>query len=377
MAAEKKVHEPMFHIVKRSSAPFYLSVPVRIGAIILAFLACTLIVVLITGRNPGEFFKAMLDGALGLNTKTSRRLWMFIYKTAILLGVSIAITPAFKMKFWNIGANGQALIGALSTAAVMFYFGGKVPTGLLWVFMLAASLVSGMIWAVLPAIFKAKWNTNETLFTLMMNYIVVQAVETCITIWAPNGSGKLQPMTDYALPKLGESTGSGKWLLSIIVIAVVTALMFVYLRYSKHGYEISVVGESRNTALYIGINVKKVIIRTMLLSGAICGLVGFLIVGGVDCTVSPTDTIGSIGFTAILVSWMAKFNPLIMVLTSALISFLEVGTTQVATKFKIDGSISDIVTAVVLLFVVGCEFFINYKIMFRHSSKEVVQHGYH
>ena len=158
---------------------------------------------------------------------------------------------------------------------------------------------------------------------------------------------------------------------------VVTALMFVYLRYSKHGYEISVVGESRNTALYIGINVKKVIIRTMLLSGAICGLVGFLIVGGVDCTVSPTDTIGSIGFTAILVSWMAKFNPLIMVLTSALVSFLEVGTTQVATKFKIDGSISDIVTAVVLLFVVGCEFFINYKIMFRHSSKEVVQHGYH
>ena len=367
----------MFHIVKRSSAPFYLSVPVRIGAIILAFLACTLIVVLITGRNPGEFFKAMLDGALGLNTKTSRRLWMFIYKTAILLGVSIAITPAFKMKFWNIGANGQALIGALSTAAVMFYFGGKVPTGLLWVFMLAASLVSGMIWAVLPAIFKAKWNTNETLFTLMMNYIAVQAVETCIAIWAPNGSGKLQPMTDYALPKLGESTGSGKWLLSIIVIAVVTALMFVYLRYSKHGYEISVVGESRNTALYIGINVKKVIIRTMLLSGAICGLVGFLIVGGVDCTVSPTDTIGSIGFTAILVSWMAKFNPLIMVLTSALVSFLEVGTTQVATKFKIDGSISDIVTAVVLLFVVGCEFFINYKIMFRHSSKEVVQHGYH
>ena len=211
----------------------------------------------------------------------------------------------------------------------------------------------------------------------MMNYIAVQAVETCITIWAPNGSGKLQPMTDYALPKLGESTGSGKWLLSIIVIAVVTALMFVYLRYSKHGYEISVVGESRNTALYIGINVKKVIIRTMLLSGAICGLVGFLIVGGVDCTVSPTDTIGSIGFTAILVSWMAKFNPLIMVLTSALVSFLEVGTTQVATKFKIDGSISDIVTAVVLLFVVGCEFFINYKIMFRHSSKEVVQHGYH
>ena len=131
------------------------------------------------------------------------------------------------------------------------------------------------------------------------------------------------------------------------------------------------------TALYIGINVKKVIIRTMLLSGAICGLVGFLIVGGVDCTISPTDTIGSIGFTAILVSWMAKFNPLLMVLTSALVSFLEVGTTQVATGFKLDGSISNIVTAIVLLFVVGSEFFVNYKIMFRHSSKEVFDRGYH
>ncbi len=238
--------------------------------------------------------------------------------------------------------------------------------------MLIASLVSGMIWGVLPAIFKAKWNTNETLFTLMMNYIAIQAVEACITVWAPNGSGKLNPMTEYALPQI-----ENKWLLTIIIVAAMTVIMYVYLKYSKHGYEISVVGESRNTALYIGISVKKVIIRTMLVSGAICGLVGFLIVGGVDCTISSTDTIGSIGFTAILVSWMAKFNPFVMVLTSALVSFLTVGTNQVSTGFKIDGSISDIVTAIILLFVVGSEFFINYKIMFRHSSKEAIDRGYH
>lgn len=368
MANEKKNHEPLFHIVKRSSAPLKLSIPVRIGAVVLAFLVCTLIVVLMTGRSPVDFFTSMVEGM----AKTSRRFWIFLYKTATLLCVALALTPAFKMKFWNIGGNGQALIGALSTTAIMFYFGGKIPNGLLWAFMLVASLVSGMIWAVLPAIFKAKWNTNETLFTLMMNYIAVQAVEACITVWAPNGSGKLQPMNAYALPQI-----ENKWFLSILVVVLVTVLMFVYLKFSKHGYEISVVGESRNTALYIGINVKKVIIRTMLLSGAICGLVGFLIVGGVDCTISPTDTIGSIGFTAILVSWMAKFNPLLMVLTSALVSFLEVGTTQVATGFKIDGSISDIVTAIVLLFVVGSEFFVNYKIMFRLSSKEVSDRGYH
>ena len=360
--------EPFFHIVKRDALPWYQSVGVRAIAIVLALVLCGILTTITTGIDPIEVYKSIFTGAFG----TERKTWITLQNLSILLLIALALTPAFKMKFWNIGGNGQALIGALSTTAIMFYFGGKIPNGLLWAFMLVASLVSGMIWAVLPAIFKAKWNTNETLFTLMMNYIAVQAVEACITVWAPNGSGKLQPMNAYALPQI-----ENKWFLSILVVVLVTVLMFVYLKFSKHGYEISVVGESRNTALYIGINVKKVIIRTMLLSGAICGLVGFLIVGGVDCTISPTDTIGSIGFTAILVSWMAKFNPLLMVLTSALVSFLEVGTTQVATGFKIDGSISDIVTAIVLLFVVGSEFFVNYKIMFRHSSKEVSDRGYH
>ena len=360
--------EPLLHIVKRGALPWYKAWGIRLLAIVIALIVCAIVTMTVTGENPIQVYATMLDSSFG----SERKVWIFAQSTAMLLGVSLAVTPAFKMKFWNIGGNGQALIGALSTTAIMFYFGGKIPNGLLWAFMLVASLVSGMIWAVLPAIFKAKWNTNETLFTLMMNYIAVQAVEACITVWAPNGSGKLQPMNAYALPQI-----ENKWFLSILVVVLVTVLMFVYLKFSKHGYEISVVGESRNTALYIGINVKKVIIRTMLLSGAICGLVGFLIVGGVDCTISPTDTIGSIGFTAILVSWMAKFNPLLMVLTSALVSFLEVGTTQVATGFKIDGSISDIVTAIVLLFVVGSEFFVNYKIMFRHSSKEVSDRGYH
>lgn len=359
--------EPLVRLAKRDDLSGAKKWAIRLVAIVLALVVGSLFIAVL-GHNPIAVYHDIITGSLG-GPSTAK----VTVRVAIpLLGAALAIAPAFKMKFWNIGGNGQALIGALSTTAIMFYFGGKIPNGLLWAFMLVASLVSGMIWAVLPAIFKAKWNTNETLFTLMMNYIAVQAVEACITVWAPNGSGKLQPMNAYALPQI-----ENKWFLSILVVVLVTVLMFVYLKFSKHGYEISVVGESRNTALYIGINVKKVIIRTMLLSGAICGLVGFLIVGGVDCTISPTDTIGSIGFTAILVSWMAKFNPLLMVLTSALVSFLEVGTTQVATGFKIDGSISDIVTAIVLLFVVGSEFFVNYKIMFRHSSKEVSDRGYH
>lgn len=144
--------------------------------------------------------------------------------------------------------------------------------------------------------------------------------------------------------------------------------MYVYLRYSKHGYEISVVGESENTARYIGINVRKVIIRTMVLSGAICGIAGLLLVSGTDHTITR-DTVAGRGFTAILVSWLAKFNPLYMTLTSFLIVFLEKGAGEISTKFGLNGSFSDIITGIIIFFIIGSEFFINYSMKFRHSKE--------
>ena len=269
------------------------------------------------------------------------------------------------MKFWNCGAEGQALIGGLACASCMFYLGGSVPKWLLIIIMVATSLMAGAIWAVIPALFKAKWNTNETLFTLMMNYVATSLVAFFIKCWAKDGSGILRPMTEYGLPVIGGSDS----LLAIIVVAILTIAIYIYLKYSKHGYEIAVVGESENTAKYIGINVKKVIIRTMILSGAICGLCGLLLVGGIDKTIS-TETIGGQGFTAIMVSWLGKFNPVYMILTSFLIVFLQVGTKQVSTSFRIDTSLADITTAIVLFFIIGCEFFINYKLQFRHKEKE-------
>lgn len=358
---ENSKHEPLFHIVKRSNVSMKKAIAVRAIAIVVALLVAGLFIFIITKRNPIEIYKQMFLGVFG----SAHRITKALKSLAILLCISLAVTPAFKMKFWNCGAEGQALIGGLACAASMFYLGGSVPKWLLVIVMIVTSILAGAIWAVIPALFKAKWNTNETLFTLMMNYVATSLVAFFIKCWAKDGSGILRPMTQYGLPQIANTD----YLLSVIVVALLTVAIYIYMKYSKHGYEIAVVGESENTARYIGINVKNVIIRTMLLSGAICGLCGLLLVGGIDKTIS-TETVGGQGFTAIMVSWLGKFNPIFMILTSFLIVFLQVGTKQVSTSFRIDTSLADITTAIILFFIIGCEFFINYELRFRKKEKE-------
>lgn len=353
-------HEPLFHIVKRSDITKKKAVLIRAIAIFVSLLFAAGLVFILKGINPIQFFVALFEGAFG----TPRRIWILLQKISVLLCISLAITPAFKMRFWNIGAEGQVLVGGLATCASMYYLGGKLPLPLLYVVMIGASVLAGIIWAVIPAIFKAKWNTNETLFTLMMNYVATFLVSFFINTWVTSGSGTLPPMSQYGLPRVVNN-----WLLNIIIVAVLTVLVYIYLHFSKQGYEISVVGESENTARYIGINVKKVIIRTLVVSGALCGIAGLILVGGTNHTIA-TDTVGGQGFTAIMVSWLGKFNPLFMVLTSFLVIFLEVGANQISNAFKINSSIADIITAIILFFIIGCEFFINYKIVFRKSIKE-------
>ncbi len=365
MAKEKtvtKTREPLFHLVKRDAIVWYKAWMIRAIAVLVALVVCGVLITLLSHKNPLEVYKAMFDG----NFATERRRWMLFQELAILLCVSLAVTPAFKMQFWNIGAEGQVLMGGLATAAVMLYLGGKVPYPVLLIMMVLASMIAGAVWALIPALFKAKWNTNETLFTLMMNYIATQVVLFCICTWVRDGSGILRPMKDFGLPQIGPSA----YFLNIIVVAVLTVLMYVYLRYSKQGYEISVVGQSQNTARYIGISVPKVIIRTMILSGLLCGLAGLLLVGGTNYTIS-TETAGGRGFTAIMVSWLAKFNPLYMVLTAGLVAFLKRGSINIVTQFRLNDAISDIITGIILFFIIGCEFFLNYKIVFRHRNKEV------
>ena len=350
-----------FHIVKRDAVPWHFSVLIRAAAIVASLLVSAVVITILTKKNPIEIYASMFKGAFG----SELRIWSLVQNIAVLLCISLAVTPAFKMKFWNCGAEGQVLIGGLATISVMMFLGDTLPYPVLIVVMVLASVLAGIVWAVVPAFFKAMWNTNETLFTLMMNYVAIQLVAFFLKCFVKSGSGILTPMPEYGLPVIGEYS----YLLNIIVVAVLTVLVYIYLKKTKHGYEISVVGESENTAKYIGINVKKVIIRTLVVSGALCGIAGLILVGGTNHTISTT-TAGGRGFTAIMVSWLAKFNPVYMVLTSFLIVFLEKGASQVSTDFRLPLAISDIVTGIILFFIIGCEFFLQYKILVSKNGKE-------
>ncbi len=365
----EKNKEPFFHVVKRDALPWYQSIGIRIAAIVLALILCAIITTITTGINPIQVYQSIFIGAFG----TTRKTWITLQNVSILLLISLALTPAFKMKFWNIGGEGQVLIGGLAAAACMICLDDKLPNVLVMVCMVIASLAAGIVWALVPAFFKAKWNTNETLSTLMMNYIATQLVAFFTIVWeVPKGSGKIGIINqDSNIGWLPQIFGS-KYLLSILVAVIITVFMYIYLNYSKQGYEISVVGESENTARYVGIKVGKVIIRTMMLSGAICGLVGLLLVGSINHTVTTTIA-GGQGFTAVLVSWMSKFNPLTMVLSSFLIIFMDRGASEISTTFGLNHSYSDILTGIILFFIIGCEFFISYKLQFRKKAEKEEQ----
>lgn len=362
------VHEPLFHIVKRDSMPKLNSFLIRIGAILLALVFCGILTMVLTGENPISVYVTMFEGAFG----STRKFWKLMQSLAMLLCVSLALTPAFKMRFWNIGGEGQVLIGGLATTACMILLGDKVPNGLLILIMVVASVLAGAIWALIPAIFKAKFNTNETLFTLMMNYVGIQLVSYFCMYWEnPKGAGKIGIINRATEAGWFPTIGGQNYLLNIIIVAIITVAMYIYLKYSKHGYEIAVVGESENTARYIGINVNKVILRTMALSGAVCGIAGLLLVGGTDHTIS-TSTADGRGFTAIMVSWLGKFNPIYMIFTSLLLVFLDAGADQISMIFGLNQSFSEIITGIILFFIIGSEFFINYQLKFRkRENKEV------
>ncbi len=360
-----KSKAPLFHIVKRAALPWYRAWGIRLLGIALALIVCALITTITTGLDPLKIFGTIFTGAFG----TARKSWITGQNVAILLCISLAVTPAFKMRFWNIGAEGQVLVGGLASAACMICLADVLPGWLLIVVMVFASVAAGAIWAGIPAIFKAKWGTNETLFTLMMNYVATQLVAFFVIVWeVPKGAGQIgiinQDTEAGWLPVIGN-----KYLLSILVVAVLTVFVYIYLNYSKHGYEISVVGESERTARYVGIKVERVIVRTMLLSGAICGIAGLLLVGGINHTVSTSIADGR-GFTAVMVSWLAKFDPIIMIFTSFLLVLLDRGAGEIATQFSLNQSFADILTGVILFFIIGCEFFISYKISFCKTAKE-------
>ncbi len=366
MSTVKHSKEPLLRIAKRDEISRPKAYAIRIISVLLSLVVSGVFIFAVTSLNPLQVYEAMFDGAFG----TARRSWVTVRDAMMLLCIGVGLAPAFKMRFWNVGAEGQILVGGIVTAGLMRALGASVPTPVLLLIMAAVSLLAGAVWGVIPGTFKAYWNTNETLFTLMMNYVAIQLTSYCVALWEnPKGSNTVGVINQSTKAGWFPEVFGQDYGLNVILVMALAIGMFIYLKYSKQGYEITVVGDSENTARYAGISVKKVTIRTMAISGAICGLAGFVAVAGASHTIS-TSTAGGRGFTAIIVAWLAKFNPFVMVLISFLLVFLQKGAIQIASQFNLNDYASNVITGIILFFILASEFFINYRLILRGKEGE-------
>ena len=365
MSAEGIKKEPLVRIAKRPELTKKKAALVKFSSIIMALFIGGLLI-LVLGHNPFAVYADMVKGSLiGKISITATA------KIAVpLLGAALAIAPAFKMKFWNCGAEGQITVGAIAATYFALYQYQNLPRPVLIVVMFVSAAIIGGFWGLIPAFFKAKWGTNETLFTLMLNYIAIGCVKYLrLGPWMEQGQmfPKIAMFkTEARLPDVfGVHIG---WIMVFVLVFVI----YIYMTKTKHGYEIVVVGESISTARYSGMNVKKIIMRTMFLSGAIAGTVGCMIVSGSNYTLSDGVANGY-GFTAIVVAWLAKLNPFVMVFISVFLAVLKKGANTIQTDFGIPASASDVLTGLILLSMLASEFFINYRLVFRSKNKEVAK----
>ena len=363
----KTAAEPLVRISKREGTTFVQKVLVRAIAILLALVVDAFFIFFVTGLNPISVYGVMWNGTF---MNTTRFSWA-LRDLSSLLCIAIALAPAFKMRFWNIGGEGQVLIGGLVAALIMVYFGSSLPAPLLFAAMVIGSVLAGAIWAFVPAWFKSRWNTNETLFTLMMNYVATSIVACMTNIMRGQASslGTLNKATKAGwLPVINGQ----RYTINIIVVLVLTFAMYAYLKYSKQGYEISVVGESENTARYAGINEKKNIILSMAIAGALAGFgAGLFYLSNVSQWNPLNSTsLPGMGFNGISVALLASSNPIGTVFSALFISHISVGGSFLSTKFY-PTEISDLISGIIIYL---CAFSMLFRgkiqsLLFRNAEK--------
>lgn len=310
--------------------------------------------ILCIGYNPFSVYGTIIKGAFS----TSMAFQATVKVMIPLLISSLGVTLAFKMKFWNIGAEGQIIAGAIC-ASYFALFHADLPHFLLMIIMFAAGIIGGGLYGLIPAFFKAKFGTNETLFTLMLNYIALYVIVWLRDgAWADPESGGFPKIARFVSNAQLDKVGGIQvgWIIGLIL----TVIVFIYLKYTKHGYEISVVSESHATARYAGMNPKKIMLRTMFLSGAVCGIAGMVQATGSDMTLA-TSVAGGVGFTAIIVAWLAQLEPIAILIVSFLFAVLEKGSSVMQSTFGLSTYCADVLQGIILFFVLAGEFFIRYK----------------
>ncbi len=358
----KKQQEPFVRIVKKTELTGGKQMLFSLVGLLIAVLVGG-IFILCLGKNPFAVYQSIFSGAF-----RSKLAFQGTIKIAIpLLISSLAITLAFKMKFWNIGAEGQIIMGAIFASYFALFY-DHLPHYLLLLIMLLAGIVGGGLWGLIPAFFKSKFGTNETLLTLMLNYIALYMIKYFTEgPWRdPASSGFPKIATFSQNAQLDKVFGiHAGWVIALILVVFV----FIYLRYTKQGYEISVVGESENTARYAGMNVGKIVMRTMFLSGAICGIAGMAQASGAAYTLGESVA-GGVGFTAIIVAWLSRLNPFLAVFFTMFLSVLQKGSSVMQSAFNLSTYVSDVLQGIILFVILAVDFFNQYKLIFRGAHKK-------
>lgn len=340
-------------ISKRAEVGTKKAVLFRAVSVAAAIIAGGLFILCI-GYNPFSVYGTIIKGAFS----TSMAFQATVKVMIPLLISSLGVTLAFKMKFWNIGAEGQIIAGAIC-ASYFALFHADLPHFLLMIIMFAAGIIGGGLYGLIPAFFKAKFGTNETLFTLMLNYIALYVIVWLRDgAWADPESGGFPKIARFVSNAQLDKVGGIQvgWIIGLIL----TVIVFIYLKYTKHGYEISVVSESHATARYAGMNPKKIMLRTMFLSGAVCGIAGMVQATGSDMTLA-TSVAGGVGFTAIIIAWLAQLEPIAILIVSFLFAVLEKGSSVMQSTFGLSTYCADVLQGIILFFVLAGEFFIRYK----------------
>ena len=366
MPANSSGKERIIRLSRRPFIKWWQRLLITFGAILIAFLLCGVISTIAAPGSFLDFYSLFFSGAF----ISADSLLTVFWNAAFLFLIAVALTPAFKMRFWNIGAEGQCLMGGLGAMIGLYFIAPHVPLFIALLIELVLAIIFAVIWAVIPAIFKAFFNTNETLFTLMMNYIAAGLVGAFVLANSNTMTGtidELYPVEHYGwIPIIDRFNNS--YIANIVIVVMVALLIWVYLRFSKHGYELSVVGGSQNTARYVGINVKKVIIRTIILTGVVCGVVGFLIVPGSAHTIT-SDAVGGRGFTAILICWISDFSVPLMGFYSFLINFVSTGCKDASKWLPYSDKLGNVCVALFFVLLVVSTFFINFKVSIRLPNK--------
>ena len=366
-ASDKKVknHTPVFRVSKRKE-PSHMKAAALYAFSLLLAIVLGGIFIAVNGVNPLKYYETVVTGCF----KTEIYIRAFIRIIIPLIITSLGIAFAFKMRFWNIGANGQFIVGAIGAATVGLALGDSLDRWLVLLLMAVAGALLSGLFGLIPAFFKVKFGTSETLLTLMLNYIayyILTYLKNLMFYRKVSETGGVYRPDFKILPEnawlYDVKIGGVSIDISFFIALILVVFTFIYFKYTKHGYEITVVGDSRNTANYAGMKVNKIVLRTMFISAAVVGLGGMLQVSGSATNHTLADGITSdVGWTGIIVAWLAKLNPIGIFAVSLMMGILEKGTSVAESTFNISSAASDVLQGIILFSVLAMDFFMRYKI---------------